>query len=1436
MNKLSKQILNYFAAFTETRFNFRRLISYQWTNNELTMSLDIYDDFYKKLFNGLKMGALQDFTIKKGEYSVFISKNDFLSRIIEVIEKDYNEKYLSSCIKTEAEEIARVNNIFIASSQGLRIALEGDISEEALEQRQDACIKEAIRKYNLSLRAKIEVILLELREKKQKEIKQDRNIEYLPSTIININNITQRHFDDLQNLFSKDPDPGKYIKSVKNYFKKISSDLILYDLFYNLQKFHQYQSVGTAYVFFHELYESNENSCSFPLYFIEVNIQATSTEIKITFPYNLVLLNTPAINYFEYENVLAVTRATAISNAAQNLASIEVFLQAQYNHTESFILEPRFRPIIPRESKYPEIKSRIGVQIISNENKRLLDYSEIITDTELGKESTFSDFVKKYIEGKIESTQDVIDKKFKDNYPINSAKRYISDNPLPLNNSQKRILLALQNDKNKVIVVDGPPGTGKSHTIAAISYWANQNNKSLVITSHKKEALDVVERMLEAKFKDLHPRSKPPLIRMDSNSESINRLENTLQISVVNAAGDRTHDFNESAISADEKTITLGFEQSIKEQLKLTVDYESNIKKLFEFEKLTEQISLQSNLDVALFTLPKIVKEKKIQFELINNIVRSSLSDKLKSVSIEELAFLIKNKDAIPSFLEACEKLHSSDVEIKEVSDDFDEISETFQIALKTALEYLNIQKPFLSLSETDLTGGIIKRLIKRSPSKEKLRKSITELKNLKNKRIIKEIVRLLEKSAENISLQDIESGLQIINSSLALRPYKNLIDSYKLFPGREEMNLSDLYGHILKLNIDKLLTQDIEISLKRLFEHYSVILGELNITKDDLSSISNIASTEENKKLWLWINLHYDLSMATSSTSLSKEQIDEYYRLKQKLIEHQNDMRLKNLNNFQNDMAQIKEIYSNGKRFSIEQSKILFENMPCIIASPEMISKHFPMEEQMIDLLVFDEASQVSIAESISLILRAKQIVVFGDEYQYGAVGAINVSKKYAGGYFQEIINAYGEDFNKSISEKERKELIGEVTKEVKEEDVISEKIINPKDIVGSILWLKTFNIRTTTLSFAKAIANYSSSLREHFRSFPEIIGYSNEFFYKPAQLELIVNRIRTKPIGEVLKFMETEAKGNSGSNVNYDEIDVIIKDINDRIAAGFKGSIGIITSFREQQVKIEKEIAERLNLPELKNNHKLAIWFVGDVQGEERDIIYYSFVQSDKFNNADLRTIYPVLHGAADDIRNLKMQRLNVGFSRAKDVMVFVHSMPIEKYSNTRLGDALKHYSSVLEKNKGRDIFIEDESVFDSPPEKELYALLKQTPFVQNNLQNIKIIPQFKVGDYIREEFKRYIPKFRADLLLTYSKGGKEQSLIIEYDGVEFHFNNPDIVTRYNYSQEYLEYDKSRQLELESYGYKFLRINKFNLRPEKEGETKINVLNKLVSSKFNI
>jgi len=611
-------------------------------------------------------------------------------------------------------------------------------------------------------------------------------------------------------------------------------------------------------------------------------------------------------------------------------------------------------------------------------------------------------------------------------------------------------------------------------------------------------------------------------------------------------------------------------------------------------------------------------------------------------------------------------------------------------------------------------------------------------------------------------------------------------------------------------------------------------LLKPLGIDPDNPSSLGKFSDdAQRTERVFRYLELHGELSAYPIAIPPARVQLEEYFSKTQKLLENQTDRRMSNLLNHTADVQRIQTSVAAGKRITLEQARVLLTNLSCIVSEPGLISQHFPMEADLIDLLVIDEASQVSIAESISLMLRAKQTIVFGDELQYGAVGAVNVSHRYSTHYFKDILSDFALDRNQAISEEERERIASEVSETPDEDEEESSRLF-PVD-PGTREWLKTFSVRTSTLAFAKALSNYSESLNVHFRSFPEIISYSNEVFYKESQIELITNRIRTKPINEVLRFIKVDTKGFSGKNVNLDEIEAIQRDLDEVIRNGYKGTIGIICSFREQTARMEEELRRELSIyPELVRNHRLSIWFVGDVQGEERDLVYYSFVQDKNIDNADLRMIYPIIGGTADNIRRLKMQRLNVGFSRAKDIMVFVHSMRVGDYSDTRLGDALRHYERTL--NSAQDHYVADERVFGSPAEKELYGLVLQTPFFQENRDKLRLIAQFEIGKYIREEYHRYIPKYRVDFLLTMSDGGKEKSLIIEYDGVEFHTRNPDIVTRHNFDQEYLEYDTERQLELESYGYSFLRINKFSLLPQGNDETRIDVLNHLLKRCFPV
>lgn len=1416
MNNLSKSILNYFATFTETRFNFKRMVNYRWTNNELTLDLPLYPDFQGLLLDSIKSGNAADITIKPGQYTLSLAKQEIILAItsaISSLDKGYLEKLLT-------DELERMTNMVQSENN------------EDLDSHKVAW-SEATRSYNLAVRKELEKVFLALQEKLLTQFKEEHGATSFPPSSFGLNNYFKTHFDALQKLAKDQVEPGDYVNKVVEYFKKEIKDIVLYDLFLNLHSYQAFSTLGTFYIFFHTISRAND---AFPLYFIEADMRLSNTEIIITFPRNLLLLNVPAINYFKFDRVLTTPRAASIEQAGAHLGAMEVFLQSQYGINQSFILESQFKEVIHNEDNFPAISGRIGFQIVSNEDKRLLDYSEIMTNLETGGNSQFGAFIDGYISGTVPNHQEEVDRRFQENYPITSAKRYMADGPIPLNNSQKRILLALENAKNKIIVVDGPPGTGKSHTIAALAYKANEDGKTVVVTSHKKEALDVIDRMMTDKFKSLHPQAKPSIVRMDTETGSANNFSNTLTSAVISGATERTLEYNDKAITEDSEKVAKHLENILQARIKSAEQESQRLADQVAFSQVNEKLKQVDTIAGLLDATLRL--DNKIDIESLEKFINLATEEIFATTSLAEYEFIVSRKHELHKFIEACEHINTAPAEILSVDTSLQAIAPDLAILIRELGSMFKKESLVKKLCLKDSSAGLMAKITGQANGKEEMEQAIKKTMSLQFASPLAQVAKIIGVESDQATVGDLLSGLERAEAAIALRKYKIWIEEYQKLDGNAKLSISEMFAEVQKYQtaLDKFNIETLE-SIKTLFAHYGVILEALGITADQIPTIGRLKQGSETEKLvFQWIILHARLSQSSTLADDFTADAKEYSRLRQKELEHKNDLRLKALNQYLGVMQQLKISFDGGKRFTAEQAKILLDGISVVIAEPATLSKHFPMQEDLIDVLIIDEASQVSIADSISLILRAKQVVIFGDEYQYGAVSAVNVSTKYSASYFTEIVNAYADDYKVSVSDSAKKALVDEVARDVSSEDLVSDALIRPQDNPGAVLWLKTFNIRTSTLSFAKAIANYTTSLKEHFRSFPEIISYSNDKFYKEAQQELIMNRIRTKPIGETLRFLPVTTLGKAGANTNLDEIDAIIADIQKIIANGFKGTIGVITSFKEQQIRLEEALNERTNLPQLRRDHKLAVWFVGDVQGEERDIVYYSFVENQAISNANLGSIYPVIGGTADNIRSLKMQRLNVGFSRAKDTMVFVHSQEIENFSNTQLGNALKHYRNTLEEAEKNDFFIVDESIFDSPKEKELYQLILNTEFFKTNKANIRLVPQFPIGNYLRAEFAAQMPKYRVDFLLVLSRGGKEQTLILEYDGIEFHFKDPAEVSRHALSREFTDYDNGRTLELESYGYHFLRINKFTLRPEQPGDTPVMVLDRLLSNKFNL
>lgn len=179
------------------------------------------------------------------------------------------------------------------------------------------------------------------------------------------------------------------------------------------------------------------------------------------------------------------------------------------------------------------------------------------------------------------------------------------------------------------------------------------------------------------------------------------------------------------------------------------------------------------------------------------------------------------------------------------------------------------------------------------------------------------------------------------------------------------------------------------------------------------------------------------------------------------------------------------------------------------------------------------------------------------------------------------------------------------------------------------------------------------------------------------------------------------------------------------------------------------------------------------------------------------------------------IKAQRLNVGFSRVKEQMHFVLSKHENEFSGS-IGEALRHYKTVLENAKK----LPEKSDVDpkSPMEAKVIDWIKNTEFYAKHFDEIELQAQFPIGKYLKQIDPYYNhPNFVADFLLLFKPNESvAHNVIIEYDGFFEHFKDYNKVNEMNFDQYYCADHVQREKILESYGYRFIRLNRFNTKKD--------------------
>lgn len=591
---------------------------------------------------------------------------------------------------------------------------------------------------------------------------------------------------------------------------------------------------------------------------------------------------------------------------------------------------------------------------------------------------------------------------------------------------------------------------------------------------------------------------------------------------------------------------------------------------------------------------------------------------------------------------------------------------------------------------------------------------------------------------------------------------------------------------------------------LQKDFDYLSDILEKYPKTVKNIGIKSENSSTIDNNKVISLPEIEFDkqIRYLNLKQKISKDfskipELNYASRMKQvedlvtTQVTYLLDGRLINFyENNKSDAETLRNIIRNKQRFPKDEFSKLKDAFPCILAGIRDYAEYIPLEAGIFDLVIIDEASQVSIAQAFPALLRAKKVLILGDKKQFSNIKAAQARSDTN----REYLHALGANFRTNVSTE-----------------------------VAKLVRLEKFNVKTSVLDFFGFINNYTIQLLKYFRGYKEIISYSNKYFYQES---LQVMKIRGKSIDNVLKFSYVEAVESDElyPNTNKKEVDFIVSELKKLEKEDKNTSIGIITPHTNQQKLLMEVISKMPEWDYFKKKLQLKIMTFDTCQGEERDIIYYSMVaspHSDRLWGVFIKDLSKV---DIEEDGQIKAQRLNVGLSRAKECMHFILSKQLDDY-NGSIGEALRHYQHVLEEaKKERDVAEVDVK---SKMEPEVMNWFYQTKFWKKHKDNIEFIPQFEIGKYLKQLDRTYThPEYKVDFLLVYrDEQHQEHKIIIEYDGFREHFQDIDEVNEFNYESYYSSDDVYRQKVLEGYGYKFLRINKFN-----SGEKPIETFNERI------
>ncbi|MAW61397.1 MAG: DNA helicase [Planctomycetes bacterium] len=358
------------------------------------------------------------------------------------------------------------------------------------------------------------------------------------------------------------------------------------------------------------------------------------------------------------------------------------------------------------------------------------------------------------------------------------------------------------------------------------------------------------------------------------------------------------------------------------------------------------------------------------------------------------------------------------------------------------------------------------------------------------------------------------------------------------------------------------------------------------------------------------------------------------------------------------------------------EASDAVTKLAPCLMMSPLSVAQYLSPDQALFDVVIFDEASQITVWDAVGAIARGRQLVVAGDPKQMPPTN-----------FFARIDDGWD----------------GAVEGDM--ESILDE--------------LRSSNIPERTLNL------HYRSRRESLIAFSNCRYYDNGLVTFPAPFQPDRGVRLVRPDGHY---------DRGGSRTNRGEAEAIVHEVVRRLTSDDSSlrdqSLGVVTFNSEQQSLIQDLLdQERASRPEIEwafNEDRVEPVFVKNletVQGDERDVILFSITYGPDAAGHLTMNFGPLNKQGGE-------RRLNVAMTRARfEMMVFSTLEPeridLSRTSARAVAD-LKHFLDYAQHGPRAIAAADRGSVggYDSPFESAVASRLRDRGW--------EVLPQIGVSAY--------------------------------------------------------------------------------------------------------